>query len=176
MARYAGIFQADAFAGYNKLYETGRSPGPILEAGCWVHARRKFFGLADIAKAASRKARGKKPAFTSPMALETVRRIDALFDIERNITGRPAAIRHAVRQELRVASVTGFEAWLRQERTKLSRHDDLAVAIDYMLTRWQAFTRFLNDGRVCLTNNTAERALRGIALGRKSWLFAGCDP
>ena len=110
------------------------------------------------------------------MALETVRRIDALFDIERNITGQPAAIRHAVRQELRVALVTGFEAWLRQERTKLSRHDDLAVAIDYMLTRWQAFTRFLNDGRVCLTNNTAERALRGIALGRKSWLFAGCDP
>lgn len=71
--------------------------------------------------------------------------------------------------------VSALEAWLRHERGKLSRHDDLAVAIDYMLTRWPAFTRFLDDGRICLTNNAAERALRGIALGRKSWLFAGSD-
>jgi transposase len=175
LARYSGIFQADAFGGYNKLYEVSRRQGPILEAACWAHARRKFFELADLAGAASRKARSKKPVFASPTALEAVRRIDALFDIERDITGQSPATRRAVRQDLSVALVTAFETWLRHERAKLSRHDDLAVAMDYMLTRWKAFTRFLDDGRICLTNNAAERALRGIALGRKSWLFAGSD-
>jgi transposase len=175
LARYSGIFQADAFGGYNKLYEVGRSPGPIIEAACWAHARRKFFELADIAKAAKRKGRSKKPVFTSPTALEAVRRIDALFDIERGINGQSPVARRAVRQELSVPLATELKTWLTQERTKLSRHDDLAVAIDYMLTRWAAFTRFLDDGRICLTNNAAERALRGIALGRKSWLFAGSD-
>ena len=62
-----------------------------------------------------------------------------------------------------------------EERRKLSRHSEVAVALDYMLKRWDAFARFLNDGRICLTNNAAERALRGIALGRKAWLFAGSD-
>ena len=126
-------------------------------------------------QAAKRKPRSKKPVFTSPTALEAVRRIAVLFNIERNIIGQPPAARQAVRQELRAPLATAFEAWLQQERTKLSRHDDLATAIDYMLTRWAAFTRFLDDGRICLTNNAAERALRGIALGRKSWLFAGSD-
>ena len=175
LARYSGIFQADAFGGYNKLYEVGRSPGPIIEAACWAHARRKFFELADIAKAAKRKGRSKKPVFTSPTALEAVCRIDALFDIERGINGQSPVARRAVRQELSVPLARELKTWLTQERTKLSRHDDLAGAIDYMLTRWAAFTRFLDDGRICLTNNAAERALRGIALGRKSWLFAGSD-
>jgi hypothetical protein len=175
LARYSGIFQADAFAGYNKLYDTGRSAGPIMEAACWAHARRKFFELADLAQAAKRKAHSKKPVYTSPTALEAVRRIDALFDIERNIIGQPPAARQIVRQDLSAPLAMAFEIWLRQERAKLSRHDDLAIAIDYILTRWTAFTRFLSDGRICLTNNAAERALRGIALGRKSWLFAGSD-
>jgi transposase len=175
LARYSGIFQADAFAGYNKLYDSGRSAGAITEAACWAHARRKFFELADLAQAAKRKARSKKPVYTSPTALEAVRRIDALFDIERNIIGQPPAARQMVRQDLSAPLAMAFETLLRQERAKLSRHDDLASAIDYMLTRWTAFTRFLGDGRICLTNNAAERALRGIALGRKSWLFAGSD-
>jgi transposase len=175
LAGYSGIFQADAFGGYNKLYEAGRSPGPIVEAACWSHARRKFFELADLAKAAQRRARTKKPVFTSPTALEAVRRINELFDIERDINGQPPAARQAARQQLIVPLVTALETWLRQERVKLSRHDDLAIAMDYMLTRWKAFTRFLDDGRICLSNNAAERALRGIALGRKSWLFAGSD-
>jgi transposase len=175
LARYSGIFQADAFAGYNKLYDTGRAAGPIMEAACWAHARRKFFELADLAQAAKRKARSKKPVYTSPTALEAVRRIDALFDIERNIIGQSPAARQMVRQELSLPLAASLESWLRQARVKLSRHDDLAIAIDYMLTRWTAFTRFLSDGRICLTNNAAERALRGIALGRKSWLFAGSD-
>jgi transposase len=175
MAGYTGVFQADAFGGYNKLYATGRAAGPIFEAACWAHARRKFFELADLAKAAVQKARSKKPVFTSPIALEAVRRIDALFGIEHDIAGQPPAARRTARQDLSKPLVSDLEDWLRHERVKLSRHDDLAVAMDYMLTRWPAFTRFLDDGRICLTNNAAERALRGIALGRKSWLFAGSD-
>ena len=109
------------------------------------------------------------------MALAAVRKIDALFDIERDINGHAAADRLAVRRELSMKLVAELEIWMRQERAKLSRHDDLAKAMDYMLKRWAAFTRFLDDGRVCLTNNAAERALRGIALGRRAWLFAGSD-
>ena len=146
LAKYSGIFQADAFGGYNKLYEAGRSPGPIIEAACWAHARRKFFELADLAKAAKRKARGNKPVFTSPIALEAVRRIDALFAIERDINGHSASARRAVRRELSVPLAAALETWLRQERAKLSRHDDLAVAMDYMLTRWAAFTNSLMMG------------------------------
>ena len=111
----------------------------------------------------------------SPIAFEAVRRIDGLFDIEREINGLSAAGRLAVRQERGTPLVAALEAWMRAERAKLSRHNAVAKAIDYMLTRWQAFTRFLDDGRICLSNNAAERALRGLALGRKSWLFAGSE-
>jgi hypothetical protein len=175
LAGYAGIFQADAFSGYNKLYEVGRKPGPIIEAACWVHARRPFFMLADLAASARRKAQGKTSGVISAVAVETVRRIDALFEIECSINGHTAEQRQAVRQELSAPLVTDLEGWLREQRTKLSRGNDLTKAMDYMLKRWPAFTRFLDDGRICLSNNAAERALRGIALGRKSWLFAGSD-
>ena len=175
LAGYAGIFQADAFGGYNKLYGLDRKPGPLLEAACWVHARRPFFVMADVAENARRKAQGRTLGVISPLALEAVRRIDALFEIERSINGHSAERRRAVRQELSAPLVAELERWLREQRAKLSRGNDLATAMDYMLKRWTAFTRFLDDGRVCLSNNAAERALRGIALGRKSWLFAGSD-
>jgi transposase len=175
LARWSGLLQADAYSGYNQLYVTGRAPGPILEAACWAHARRPFFALADIEASARRKAEGKVPAPISPLALEAVRRIDRLFEIERTINGRTAQERRAVRQELSAPLVTELEAWMREERPKLPRGSDVAKAMDYMLKRWPAFTRFLDDGRVCLSNNAAERGLRGIALGRKSWLFAGSD-
>ena len=175
LANYAGIFQADAYSGYNKLYEPDRKPGPILEAACWVHARRPFFIMADVAENARRKAQGKTPAPISPLALEAVRRIDALFEIERSINGQSAEQRRAVRQELSAPLVADLESWMREQRAKLSRGNDVAKAMEYMLKRWPAFTRFLDDGRICLSNNAAERALRGIALGRKSWLFAGSD-
>jgi transposase len=175
LASYAGLFQADAYGGYGKVYEPNRKPGPILEAACWVHARRPFFVMADLAENARRKARGKTAAVISPAALEAVRRIDALFEIERAINGRSADQRKAVRQELSVPLVADLAAWMREQRAKLSRGNDVAKAIDYMLKRWTAFTRFLDDGRICLSNNAAERALRGVALGRKSWLFAGSD-
>jgi transposase len=176
LAGYSGIFQADAYGGYGKLYEPGRNAGPILEAACWVHARRPFFVLADLAENARRKAQGgKKPAVISPLALEAVRRIDALFEIERGINGETQERRRTVRQELSAPLVADLEGWMREQRAKLSRGNDVAKAMDYMLKRWSAFTRFLDDGRICLSNNAAERALRGIALGRKSWLFCGSD-
>ena len=172
---YAGILQADAYGGYGKLYEAGRSPGVILEAGCWAHARRKFFVLADVESAARRRAQGKSQAVISPLCLEAVRRIDKLFDIERDITGCSAERRRSARQELSAPLVADLHRWMTAERRKLSSGNDVAKAIDYMLKRWAVFVRFLDDGRVCLTNNAAERGLRGIALGRKSWLFAGSD-
>ena len=175
LASYAGLFQADAYGGYGKVYEPDRKPGAVLEAACWVHARRPFFVMADLAENARRKAQGKTSAVISPLALEAVRRIDALFEIERAINGQSADQRKAVRQEQSAPLVADLAAWMRTERAKLSRGNDIAKAIDYMLKRWTAFTRFLDDGRVCLSNNAAERALRGIALGRKSWLFAGSD-
>jgi transposase len=175
LAAYAGILQADAFSGYKKLYEPNRQPGLIVEAACWSHARRKFFVLADLALNAQRKAQGKTPAFVSPLALAAIGRIDALFDIERAINGKSATERLVTRQETSLPLVAELEAWMRQERAKLSRHNDVAKAMDYMLTRWASFTRFLKDGRICVSNNAAERGLRGIALGRKSWLFAGSD-
>src|SRR6266851_2642518 len=125
---YAGIFQADAYGGYNKLYEAGR-PGLVLEASCWVHARRRFFVLADLAASARRKEQGKTPAVISPIALQAVRRIDALFDVERQINGQGAGQRRAVRQELSAPLVAELEAWMREERARLSRHNDVAQAM-----------------------------------------------
>lgn len=172
LKQFTGILQADAYAGYNRLYLVDRKPGPVMEALCWSHARRKFFVLADIAANARR---GKTAPPISPIAFEAVRRIDILFDIERDINGLPAQQRLAARQERSAPLVAELEEWMRGERARLSRHAPAAQAIDYMLKRWNGFTRFLQDGRVCLTNNAAERALRGLALGRKSWLFAGSD-
>jgi transposase len=167
-----GILQADAFAGYNRLYEVDRQPGRITGAACWAHSRRKFFVLADIAANAKR---GNNAPPISPLALEAVKRIDVLFDIERVINGQSPEQRLATRREHSAPLVTELEEWMRTERARLSRHNPVAKAMDYMLKRWESFTVFLRDGRVCLTNNAAERALRGIALGRKAWLFAGSD-
>jgi transposase len=167
---YGGILQADAYAGFNRLYDGARKPGPLIEAACWSHSRRKFFVLADV----TARARG-KPSVIAPLALEAVKRIDVIFAIEREITGRPADERLAVRRERTAPLVAALEGWMRSERGRLSRHSEVAKAMDYMLKRWTAFARFLADGRICLSNNAAERELRGVALGRKAWLFAGSD-
>jgi transposase len=158
---YRGILQADAYAGFNDLYSEARQPDPLIQALCWAHGRRNFFKLGELAKA--------------PLAIEAVRRIDAIFDAERTINGLPADQRRTVRRERIAALVDDLQSWMRDVRSKMSRHADVAKAIDYMLKRWAAFSRLLDDGRICLTNNAAERALRGIALGRKAWLFAGSD-
>jgi len=170
LAGYAGILQADAYAGFNRLYDADRTGGPITEASCWAHGRRKFFELADV----TAKARDKL-AVIAPLAFEAVKRIDAIFDIEREINGRSIDERLMVRRARVAPLVSDLEGWMRNERAKLSRHSEVAKAMNYMLNRWDTFTRFLDDGQICLTNNAAERALRGIALGRKSWLFAGSD-
>jgi hypothetical protein len=169
---FTGILQADAYGGYNGLFDPSRPDGVITPALCWAHARRQFFELADIAANARR---GRKASAISPIALEAVKRIDVLFEIERTINGRSAAERLRVRQEQSVPLLADLEAWLRDERSRLSRAATVAGPIDYMLRRWDRFARFVEDGRVCLTNNAAERALRGFALGRKSWLFAGSE-
>jgi transposase len=175
LAQWSGVFQADAYGGYGKLYAPSRTPGPILQAACWAHARRPFFIFADVQEAARRKAYGKKPVVVSPVALEVVRQIDALFEIEREINGQAPHDRRDVRQALSKPIVEKLHAYLQEKRLAFSRTHDLHKAMGYMLKRWAAFTLFLEDGRVCLSNNAAERALRGIALGRKSWLFCGSD-
>jgi transposase len=138
LANYTGLLQVDAYAGFNGLYTHGRKAGPIIEAACWAHGRRKFYELVRLQKA--------------PVAIEAVRRIDELFAIEREIS-----------------------KWLREKRGKLSSKNPLAKAMDYSLKRWRAFTRFLEDGRTCRSNNAAERAVRGVAVGRKNWTFCGSD-
>jgi transposase len=159
LAGYAGVLQADAYAGFNRVYAADRRPGPITEASCWAHGRRKFFELADV----TAKARDKL-AVIAPLAFETVKRIDAIFDIEREINGRSVDERLMTRRARVAPLVSELETWMRNERTKLSRHSEVAKAMNYMLTRWETFTRFLHNGRICLTNNAAERALRGIAM------------
>ncbi len=161
LARYSGIMQADAYSGYNGLYVAGRTPGLIIEAACWAHGRRKFFELANLQKA--------------PVAIETVRRIDELFVIEREINGQSADQRRTVRQARSKRLVDDLECYLREERRRLSSKSPVAKAIDYSIKRWPAFTRFLDDGRICLSNNAAERAVRGVAVGRKNWTFCGSD-
>jgi transposase len=169
---FTGILQADAYSGYNELYDASRPQGPITPALCWAHARRQFFELADIAANARR---GRNAAAISPIALEAVRRIDALFDIERGINGQSTEERLRVRKEQSAPLLAALEVWLREQRSRLSNSSAVAKPIDYMLRRWERFARFIDDGRICLTNNAAERALRGFALGRKSWLFAGSE-
>jgi len=171
---WQGILQADAYAGYNQLYDATRKPGPVASALCWSHARRKFFELADVQ---TNIRKGKSPKAISPIAVEAVKRIDALFEIERMVNGQSPEARLEMRQRQSVPMVADLEQWLRGERALLSKHAKVAKAIDYLLSskHWSGFTRFLQDGRVCLSNNAAERSLRGVALGRKSWLFAGSE-
>ncbi len=155
--------------GFEPLFDPKRKAMPITPAFCLAHARRGFFELADIEKAA-REGKGKP---VSPIALEAVRRLDALFEIERAINGRSADERRAVRQERSKPLLDDMHDWLLRERESLSRSAEVLKPMNYMLKRWDDFVRFLDDGRICLTNNCAERALRGIALGRRNWTFAG---
>jgi transposase len=173
LAGYHGILQADNYPGYNTLYDPGRSGGAITHAACWAHARRPFFELADIATQLKRKP--DKRAIISPLALEAVQRIDRIFHIEHDINGKPAAERLAVRQTLSAPLVEELGSWMREQRRLLSSADAVGKAMNYMLNDWPGFTAFLGDGRICLTNNAAERALRAIARGRKAWLFVGSD-
>src|SRR5215208_398446 len=158
---YSGILQADAYSGFGQLYEPGRVIGAATEAACWAHARRQFFELAELKKA--------------PIAIEAVKRIDALFAIERAINGRPPDERGSVRVAHSKPVVDDLETWLRAQRGRLSPKSETAKAINYMLRRWASFALFVEDGRVCLSNNAAERAIPGIAVGRRNWPIARSD-
>jgi hypothetical protein len=157
LQNYAGILQADGYAGFNKLYETGR----IVEAACWAHVRRKFHDLYQ--------------AHRSPIAKEALERIAQLYGIEQEIRGRSPAERQDVRQTRSRSLLEAMHAWLKATLAKLSQKSDVAVAIRYALERWSALLRYCEDGRIEMDNNAAERALRAVALGRKNYLFAGSD-
>jgi transposase len=154
---YHGILQADGYAGFNRLYETGR----VVEVGCWAHVRRPFYEIAV--------------AGDSPIAREALERIQALFAIEAEIRGRSAEERCAVRQARTGPLLDDLHRWFHSTLSQLSRKSPLALAIRYALTRWTALTRYRDDGRLELENNAAERALRAVALGRKNFLFLGAD-
>ncbi|WP_151639493.1 IS66 family transposase [Noviherbaspirillum aerium] len=154
---FTGVLQADGFAGFNALYESGR----IKEAACWAHARRKFYELAQ--------------ARPSPITGEALRRIGALYAIEETIRGKSPEERLQVRQAEAKPLLEAMEVWLHETVSTLSRKSDTTAAIQYALNRWAALTRYCDDGIIEMDNSAAERSLRGVALGRKNYLFAGAD-
>ena len=154
---FTGILQADGYAGFDRLYASGE----IHEAACWAHVRRKFFDLHTLQ--------------ASPLALEAVNRIAALYKIESEIRGKPPDERRRIRQLHTQPKMCELKAWFEQTLARVSKKSELAVSIRYALTRWVALNRFVDDGRIEIDNNAAERALRCVALGRKNFLFAGSD-
>jgi len=162
LANTRGILQADAYKGYAKLYDPDPDGTPRLrEAACWAHLRRDFHDELSKTKSA--------------IAREALDRIGALYDIEREITGQPVDIRLAARQKHSVPKVDAFFAWSESQLALIPGKGDLAKAFRYGLSRRASFSLFLEDGRVAIDNNPAERALRPIGIGRKNWLFAGAD-
>lgn len=157
LREFRGTLQADAYAGFNQLYENGR----IQEAACWAHVRRKFYDLQQ--------------AHASPVATEALERIGALYAIEKEIRGRPPEERCEVRTARSKPLLASLRQWFETTLPKLSRKSDTTAAIRYALSRWDALLRYTNDGRLEIDNNAAERALRAVALGRKNYLFAGSD-
>ena len=157
LKNFKGILQADAYSGYGEIYATGK----VLEASCWAHARRKFYDVHIATK--------------SPLAAEAIRRIGLLYAIEREIRGLQPKVRAAVRKERSAPILDDLRTWLVATLQTVSSKSSLALAIKYTLVRWEAMTRFCGDGRVELDNNTAERSIRAIVLGRRNYLFVGAD-
>jgi len=157
LANFQGVLQADAYAGFNALYEGGN----IHEAACWAHARRKFYDL--------------HAARPSALTTEALRRIGELYAIEAAIRGKPPDERRLVRQASARPLIDDLETWLRASLEKLSRKSDTSAAIMYALNLWPALSRYCDDGVIEIDNSAAERALRGVAIGRRNYLFAGAD-
>lgn len=157
-----GILQADGYKGYGKLYSPGADGLPrFKEAACWAHWRRDFHDIWTSNK--------------SEIAREALDRIGALYDIERGINGQPPEIRLAARQMQSKPKVEAFRHWAEAQLTRIPGKGDLAAAFRYGLSRWSSLCLFMEDGRVAIDNNAAERALRPIGVGRRNWLFAGAD-
>ena len=161
LAAFSGVLQADGYAGFNGLYESGRPGGALIEAACWAHTRRKFFDV--------------HAKNGSAVALEALERIGAIYDVERSVSGKPPDERARQRQARSRPLAAALKAWAEMILPQLSGGSDLAKAFRYMLVRWTALTRVFDDGRIALDNNPAERALRSVAVGRKNYLFAGSD-
>jgi len=162
LRNFIGILQADAYSGFRKLYERGLDGKPrIREAACWAHLRRDFH---DVWKSTD-----------SPIAWDALEQIGKLYDIERAINGQPLERRFAARQQQSRPRVQAFRTWCEQQLARIPGKGDLAKAMRYALGRWPSFTLFLDDPRVAIDNNPAERALRPISIGRKNFLFAGAD-
>ena len=162
LSAFAGHLHADGYAGFAELYESAEGkPANVTEVACWAHVRRKFFDV--------HKANG------SPIAREALERIGALFEIERTIAGKSAEQRRAVRQGLAKDQLDKLAEWLDQQLKLLSGKSELAGAIRYARSRWDALTAYVDDGRLEVSNNAAENAIRPVTLGRKNWLFAGSD-
>ena len=162
LGKTRGILQADGYKGYAKLYAADLDGNcQFREAACWAHLRRDFHDVWTATK--------------SEIAREALDRIGALYDIERDIRGKPADLRRTVRQLKSKPKVDALHAWAEQQLTRIPGKSDLAKAFRYGLSRWPALTLFLDDGRVAIDNNPAERALRPIGVGRRNWLFAGSD-
>jgi transposase len=157
LEKFHGTLQADAYAGFNQLYENGR----IQQAACWAHVRRKFYDLEQ--------------AHASPVAREALERIGALYGIEEQIRGRPQEQRRGARQAQARPLLVSLRQWFESTLLKLSRKSETTVAIRYALSRWDALARYIEGGHIEIDNNAAERSLRGVALGRKNYLFAGSD-
>jgi transposase len=157
LANFKGVLQADAYAGFNAVYETGN----VTEAACWAHGRRKFYDL-HVAR-------------PSPLTTEALRRIGELYAIEESIRGKPPDDRRKARQQQAKPLLNDLERWLHATLGTLSRKSDTAAAILYSLKLWPALTGYIDDGRIEIDNSAAERSLRGIALGRRNFLFAGAD-
>jgi len=157
LAKFKGVLQADAFAGFNGLYESGL----VREAACWAHARRKFYDLHEATK--------------SPIAAEALTRIQALYAVEDQVRGRPPDIRRAFRQENAAPLLEGLHRWFGATLATVSAKSEAARSINYSLKRWAALIRYVDDGNIEIDNNAAERALRGPVLSRKNFLFAGAD-
>jgi transposase len=157
LGNFTGTLQADGYAGFDAVYETRR----IQEAACWAHVRRKFYDL--------------HVAHRSPVAAEAMERIAALYAVEKEIRGRPADDRREIRNVRARPLLEALKQWLEETLAKLSRKSDTALAVRYALSRWEALLRYVDDGRIEIDNNAAERSLRTVALGRKNYLFAGSD-
>ena len=156
------------------MFEPGWADKAMTRANCWAHGRRELFKLVDVAGQLKRKKKGSVPLI-SPLAREGLEMIDEIFAAERDIIGKTAEERLRVRKQVVVPLVDQLKSWFDAQRQTLSRHDPVAKAIAYFLNDWEGFTSFLEDGRICLTNNAAERPLRSVARGRKAWLFVGSD-
>ena len=157
LSNFTGMLQADAYAGFEQIYQAGR----IQEAACWAHVRRKFYDLVVAHK--------------SEVAQEALRRIGELYAIEADIRGQQPEQRRQVRNERSRPLLDSLKQWLEETLVKLSRKSDTTLAVRYALGRWEALLRYVDDGRIEIDNNAAERALRVVALGRKNYLFAGSD-